>query len=57
MCRSVPQMPVRSHVDEHVVDAELRLGHILQPEAGFGFRFDEGFHGEMEGRQLSSKIG
>ncbi len=32
------------HLDEHVVDAAFGIGHILEPEAGFGFRFDEGFH-------------
>ena len=31
--------------DEHVVEAAFRFRHIFQPEAGFAFRFDEGFHG------------
>ena len=37
------------HADEDIIDPALRIGDILQPEAGFGFRFDEGFHGKIEG--------
>ena len=36
------------HFDEHVVEPAFRVGDILQPEAAFGFGFDEGFHGVGE---------
>ena len=32
-------------LDQHIVDADFGLGHVLEPEAAFGFCFDEGFHG------------
>src|SRR5439155_13935203 len=32
------------HANEHVVDADRWLGNILQPQARFGFAFDQCFH-------------
>ena len=31
-------------LDEHVVDAELRLGHVVEPEPAFGPALDQRFH-------------
>jgi hypothetical protein len=36
--------PRAVHVDEHVVDADLGLGHVLQPKARFAFSFNQCFH-------------
>ena len=33
-----------SHLHQHFIRAGRRLRRVLQPEAGFGFRFDERFH-------------
>jgi hypothetical protein len=33
------------NLDQDVIDANRRLGRILQPKSAFWFRFDEGFHG------------
>ncbi len=35
-------------LDEHVVDAERRHGHIVEPKADRGMFFDEGFHGRHQ---------
>ena len=39
--------------DEYVIDAADGLGHIAEGEAGFGFRFDEGFHGRRKDALVS----
>src|SRR4051812_2646711 len=52
LCPSIPVVDVQirpadarlADADEDIVDADFGLGHILQPEAGFRLRFDEGFH-------------
>src|SRR5437588_3128168 len=31
--------------DEYVIDADTRFGNVFEPEARFGFGFDERFHG------------
>src|SRR5207244_11800122 len=33
------------HLDQDIVDADFRPGHVLQPETGFRSTFDQGFHG------------
>ena len=37
-------MPVRSHPDQHVVDADVRLGDVLEPQTGLGVGFHECAH-------------
>src|SRR5262249_17801724 len=41
--------------DEHVVDAAGGLGDIFEPEARFGFGFDESFHGRRWPLGISEK--
>ena len=33
-----------THADEDIVDPDLGLRHILQPETRLGLRLDQGFH-------------
>jgi hypothetical protein len=36
------------HPDEHVVDSDLRFGHIFQPEARFAITFYKRFHASLK---------
>ena len=40
-----------AHADQDVVDPDLRLGHVLEPEPRLGLRFDERFHVSVSDRR------
>ena len=57
MWRSVPQIPVLCDADQDVVDPDLGLGHVLEPDPGLGAALTSAFTAEnptLAHRRLAS---
>jgi hypothetical protein len=48
--------PRAQHLDQHIVDADLRLGHVLKPQADLAIFFNKRFQTEGSGFEVQGSV-